>query len=111
MTDKLKEVKATIHVKKVEDHPFWYHVSSETHDTPNTVQLDARGGNGECNCHDFTFTCTKNLQKGLSFVDYGEKGKPNPNRTRCKHIKVALKFWSDNLLKQIAWDKKGKYKK
>ncbi len=98
-----------IRVTAIEGHPMWFEVESKSSEYPHQVHLEAYNGNASCSCEDFGFTCLRNMKDGAKYVDYGEKGNPNPKRTRCRHIKAAIKYWGDRTLWQIAKDlKKGK---
>ncbi len=100
----------TIKVSPIPDQPMNYQVESKTYpQSPNQVHLENYDGNGECNCPDFTIRCMPNIKKFPGkFIDYGEKGRPNPDRTRCKHIKSAIKYWGDNVLRAVSKQLKGK---
>jgi len=102
--------KDTLKVSPIPDHPMWYYVESQTYPEPNQVHLDTYNGNGSCNCDDMSFTCITNIKKFPGkFIDYGTKKDKNPDRTRCKHIKVAIKYWGDSVLRSVAQDlQKGK---
>jgi len=99
--------KKTINVRPIPNHPLWYEVESHSQKENHEVHLDANGGNGECSCEDFTFTCSENLKKNpLEWVEYGEPGNANPKRTMCKHIKAARRYLVDNTLRQAAYQLK-----
>jgi len=100
----MSDKKNTLKVEPM-DTPMWYKVESQSYPTPNEVHLEDYDGNGNCNCQDMSFTCLRNIKKQghkLRPVDYGTKEKKNPERTRCKHVMVAIKYWSNRTLREIS---------
>ena len=104
-----KTKKESLKVSPIPHHLMWFEVESESNpDSPNQVHLDDLDGNGQCRCLDFTMTCLGNIKKFPGrFIDYGEKGSPNPDRTRCRHIKCAIKYWGDKVLRAVAKELKS----
>jgi len=101
--------RTSLNVSPIPNHAMWYTVESQSKEDPNQVHLDEYEGNAGCCCEDFCFTCLPNMKKNPGkFIDYGEKGNPNPNRTRCVHIKVAIKYWADHVLRAVSMELRGK---
>lgn len=95
----------TIHVKAIPGEAYCYEVESwEKPTQPHRVQLLDYQGNGACSCTDCPTRCIPNFKKnGGKFVEYWNRktGRPNPLRTRCKHIVAAhVKFLNDHLREQ-----------
>ena len=66
------------------------------------IDLISYGGNGACDCRDFSVRCIKNLKKEQRIIEYGSADNPNGNRTRCKHITLALNKFTNDILKNNA---------
>lgn len=87
-----------------------YQVESWEHpDQPHRVELLPYFGNGECSCTDFTTRCQVNWREsGGKVVDYWlidaakKIARPNPKRSRCKHLMAALRKWRDDELLKLA---------
>lgn len=98
----------TIRVTVSQGERLVYQVESWEHpDQPHRVELLPYFGNGECSCTDFGTRCQVNWREnGGKPVDYwliaGGKARPNPARTRCKHLMAALKKWRDDELLELA---------
>ncbi len=91
----------TIRVRAIPGEAFCYEVESwEKPDQPHRCQLLDHFGNGACSCTDFGTRCLPNFKKHGKFVDYWNRqnGKPNPLRTRCRHLGAAhVKHLNDHL--------------
>lgn len=95
----------TIHVWTIPGEPFCYKVESwEKPSEPHRVELLEQMGNGACSCVDWTTRCLPNWRRnGQRPVDYwmikANVARPNPARSRCRHIMAALrKEQNDRLL-------------
>jgi len=82
-----------------------------------TIDLVELDGNGVCNCTDFQVRCMRNIRNTSLYaldqeilkvykVDYGNRAKPNPDRTMCKHIKFIRWVWLNHTLEQLAKQQK-----
>lgn len=91
---------STIRVMPSPGEPFVYLVESwENPQHPHRCELLNYFGNGECSCTDFSTRCAPNWkQNGGKIVPYGVPKRPNPKRTRCKHLTVAVWYWANNQL-------------
>jgi hypothetical protein len=91
----------TVRVEAIPGEPFRFRVESwEQPEFPHTVDLLEWGGHGVCSCTDFGTRCTANFRKHFGqWVEYGAPGRPNPQRTQCKHVCCARRFYLNNKLK------------
>lgn len=123
-TLKMQDLKAT----PIEGQPLCYQTtSSDDEHEPHLQDLKGYEGNGYCTCRDFQCRCIPNIKEQqdkyqgrffrrdyfLHFQTVIYKGdrkthailaKADPERTRCKHLMVALKDFTDRTLNQIAQD-------
>jgi hypothetical protein len=93
----------TIRVKVSHGERGVYQVESwEKPSQPHRVDVFDMFGNGGCGCTDFTTRCIPNHRDHGGPVDYwlirDGLAKPNPRRTRCRHVMAALKKWRDDEL-------------
>lgn len=68
------------------------------------VDLLANGGRGECSCTDWLINCRANLKKfeDDKLREYGQPGKPNPDRQQCKHIYIAKRQFVNDMLYHLS---------
>ncbi len=95
----------TVRVQAIDGEQFRYRVESwEDPANPHTVDLLEIDGNGQCCCWDFRKKCSDNitLHPGKTVAYQLPNGKPNPNRTQCRHICAALKKDAPLLYRRIA---------
>jgi hypothetical protein len=94
----------TVRVQAIPGEQFRYRVESwEDPAHPHTVDLMEHDGNGECDCLDFVTRCSPNITKhGGKIIPYGRPGKPNPERTQCRHIFAALMKDAPELYRRIS---------
>ena len=99
----MPEAKDTIKVRIVPEEPLRYHVESwQSSKYPHLVDLMENNGNGSCDCKDFLTRCEPNYKEQKKIVEYGHPGNPYPNRTRCKHIHVAVRKFANDTLRGIS---------
>jgi hypothetical protein len=81
----------TIKVKSIPGEPMRFYVESWTNPSePHLVDLSEHGGRGECSCTDWEILCQCNFKRHGKWIEYwGVNGKPNPDRTMCKHVHVT----------------------
>jgi hypothetical protein len=98
------KLKRTVKVQEIEGEPMRFRVESwEDPRLYHVVDLSERGGAGECDCRDFTTTCTRNWKdNGGKWVHYGFPGQPDPERVMCRHIYCARVKFTDTTLRAIA---------
>lgn len=99
----------TIRVQAIQGESFRYHVESwEDPKHPHLVDLLELDGNGQCCCWDFRKACSDNIKKhGAKIIPYGHPGKPNADRTQCRHIWAALNTDSPKLYRRISRDSRS----
>lgn len=99
----MPQAKDTIKVKPIPGEALRYQVESwQASKYPHVVDLMENNGNGSCDCKDFLTRCEPNYKEERKIVEYGFPGNPNPKRTRCKHIHVAVKKFANDTLKEIS---------
>ena len=70
---------------------------------PHMVDLMELAGNGFCSCKDMECVGAPNFRdNGGVIVEYGTPGEPDPMRTRCKHIDLALRRFTNDLLRHMS---------
>ena len=112
-------------ITPVEGEPCCYYVeSSSTSKEAYKVDLLANFGNGECNCKDFEIRRRPNAQPAIDWLKMHSKDlsieKLNmlkdsmpetckrlyTHQTMCKHIFMARKKWTDDMLQIISIQQK-----
>jgi len=69
----------------------------------HTCSLLEAGGNGACTCSDYFARCIGNLRRNPNhFIEYGSPKNKNPNRTRCRHLTAAVRFFSNEILRKMS---------
>ena len=75
-------------VVQIEGEPFRLYVQSSSRaGVQFLVELDALDFNGQCSCEDF----------GLRRISDVRAGK----RSQCKHIRVAVDWWAEMMMRRI----------
>ena len=94
----------TIKVKARRGEAMRWDVESwEKPQQPHLVDLAANGGRGECSCTDWQTRCNPNFKRHGKWIEYwGVKGKPNPERTMCKHVHVTRLHFLNTSLRDIS---------
>lgn len=99
----MREKPSSIRVTEIRGEIARYRVASaENPSFPHLVDLLENNGNGECDCRDFITRCNPNWKRLKHTVEYGWPGHPNPDRTICKHIHVARKKFTQEILKELS---------
>lgn len=99
----MPKAKETIKVEPIHGEPLRYRVESWGQPQfPHVVDLMEYDGNGCCDCKDFTTRCFPNWKLHAKPIEYGHPSEPNPNRTRCRHIDVAVRKFANDTLKEIS---------
>jgi hypothetical protein len=76
----------------------------QLHHVVDLLYLD---GNSGCDCRDFLTRCEPNYKKnGGKIVEYGYPGHPDPERTRCRHCVIAIRYFTNHLLRRMAAEDK-----
>jgi len=100
----MPEKPTSIKVRPIEGELGRFHVVSASSNKPHLVDLLAYAGQGQCSCTDWTTRCRPNQKtKEGRWIDYGIKGMPNPNRTECKHVHVARRYFLKEVLQGLAY--------
>jgi hypothetical protein len=82
---------ATRKVKPIPSEPFCFMVESWSEpDLPRRVELVAFGGNGACDCPDFTITRRENIKRGAPLFS---------GDTMCGHIFACRDYLINEILK------------
>jgi hypothetical protein len=100
----VSEGKKTVKVEEIQGEPLRYRVESwQDPRLYHVADLSENGGNGECDCRDFTTRCFPNFKaNGGKWIHYGAPGQPDPLRTQCRHIYCARIKYTDSTLRGIA---------
>ena len=93
----------TVKVKEAADLCCYKVESWGQQSMEHTVNLLSLHGNGACTCTDFGVRCMANHKLNPArIVEYGTTEKKNPDRTRCRHLAAAVRYFANKTLKAMS---------